>query len=73
MTRLSEPISDAEMAVDGFTWAEIKLAVHDSIVTAVCDVCGSHIQVEPDAESYDCNECGAPGGVTSPLVKLGLM
>lgn len=59
--------------VDGFTWEEIEQMAKDSVVTARCIYCQAEVDVEPDAESYDCHECGGAGTVTSPLVKLGLV
>ena len=63
-----------EQAVDGFTWAEVRHFVYDSVVTAKCSECGAEQEVEPDAEAYPCHHgCGAEGTVTSPLVKLKLV
>jgi len=47
--------------------------VVDSLVPARCTECGDEVDVEPDAEGYDCLSCGSVGTVTSPLVKLGLI
>ena len=58
--------------VDGFTVGEIEYFLIDSVVTARCSDCDCEHEVEPDAEDYDCQGCGALGTVTSPLIKLGL-
>ncbi len=60
-------------AIDGFTVAEIVEMVVDSLIPARCTACGGYAHVEPDAEGYDCAECGASATVTSPLVKLGFV
>ena len=60
-------------AIDGFTFDEIEHMSLDSVVTAKCSECGGEVEVEPDADKYDCHECGAKGSVTSPLRKLGLV
>ncbi len=60
-------------AIDGFTVAEIVQMAIDSLVPARCAECEAEHHIEPDAEGYDCQECHAPGSVTSPLVKLGFI
>ena len=73
MAREDEHWNKEELAVDGFTWAEIERMVFDSVATAVCAECGDYHEVEPDAREYDCQSCGAQQAVTSPLIKLGLI
>jgi hypothetical protein len=71
---LPELDNPEEEAVDGYTWAEIRNMVFDSLVEAICDQCGAVYTVEPDARGYDCFDgCRATGTVTSPLVKLDLI
>lgn len=60
-------------AVDGFSWDDVARFVLDDVVPARCSECGFERQVEPDAQLYDCFECGAEESVTSPLIKLGLV
>ena len=62
------------IAVDGYTWEQIRYMVYDDVVDAKCSECGCEYRVEPDARNYDCYDgCGAHGTVTSPLVKLTLI
>ncbi len=65
--------TDTEVAVDGYTWAELDAVVFDSVVPARCINCGAEHDVEPDAEDLACTECGAMASVTSPLRKVGLI
>jgi predicted RNA-binding Zn-ribbon protein involved in translation (DUF1610 family) len=66
--------SDPEAeVVDGFTVADLRHMVFDSIARAVCTECNAEHTVEPDAENYPCAECGAAASVTSPLRKAGLI
>lgn len=60
-------------AVDGFTWYDIWGFALSNVVPARCECCETERDVEPDATNYDCFECGTPGSITSPLVKLGLV
>ena len=60
-------------AIDGFTVADIVEMIVDSLIPAVCAECGARHHVEADADGYDCQECYAPGAVTSPLIKLGFV
>ena len=69
----SSSATDKEIAVDGYTWAELDAVVFDSIVPARCINCGEEQDVEPDAENLACPECGAMDSVTSPLRKVGLI
>lgn len=66
-------IDDGDIAIDGFTWAEIRAFVFDSVVTARCAACEAEHDVEPDAEDYTCESCQTEASVTSPLIKLGLI
>jgi len=59
--------------IDGYSFEEIERFVFDSVVQARCPYCKHEMDVEPDAENYDCHGCGAKGVITSPLVKLGLI
>jgi len=45
----------------------------DGWVHARCSSCGAEHKVEPDAEMFDCDECGAQESVTSPLRESGLI
>jgi len=64
---------DSQETVDGFTWEELKHMLFDGVAEARCTECRESAQVEPDAEDYDYQACGAKGSVTSPLRKLGLI
>ena len=64
--------SDNEIAVDGYTWAELDAVIFEKIVPARCINCGAEQKVESNAEALACAQCGAMGSVTSPLRKLGL-
>lgn len=68
-----EGVADNQLAIDGFTWGEIRAMATDSVVTARCVYCQDEREVEADAEKYDCYECGGAETITSPLVKLGLI
>lgn len=62
-----------DIAVDGYTWAELRDMCFDGVVRARCVFCNDEWEVEPDARNYDCHSCGAKQSISSPLVKLGLI
>jgi len=56
-----------------WTESEIEEMVCDSIVQSTeCIECGHSWSVEPDAENYECQDCGK-GKCHSPLIALGLI
>ena len=56
-----------------WSFEELEEMVHEGIAIGICTECGAQHNVEPDAQGYDCFECGAEGTVTSPLVEAGFI
>ena len=54
-----------------FDWDEETYAELDREYAGICRECGSvRANVEPDAEGYPCDECGAAASVIGALVYL---